>query len=409
MGVDCLKIAMLLRCIDAAHIDNRRAPDMLASINPPNDESRMHWVFQNHLGDASVNSQNEIYWTSGKNFEEKDSDAWWLCYDTMKMIDREIRISNRILKSNKRNELLVKGVAGAQDISVFVKNVQIQGWHPIDINFQIRDVGGVIQKFGGDKLYGKKPYLALRELIQNAADAVRARRLHRDILDLGRIDISLSQDKDEWWLHVQDNGIGMSRYVLTDVLLDFGRSLWSDAKLREQWVGLTGKGFEAVGQFGVGFFSVFMLGDEVKVTSWRDGDAEDQQATLHLRNSTKSKPILLNTPVEQRLKEYGTRVSVRLKSGRATLLVKIPESGSVNLFAPENRTQEMTLAQTVSALAPALDIDVWSQDGGGSKLKLIEANDWKTITPLKLLQRLAPVYSSPTAHREAETAKAHRG
>jgi len=136
-----------------------------------------------------------------------------------------------------------------------------------------------------------------------------------------------------------------------------------------------------------------MLGDEVKVTSWRDGDAEDQQATLHLRNSTKSKPILLNTPVEQRLKEYGTRVSVRLKSGRATLLVKIPESGSVNLFAPENRTQEMTLAQTVSALAPALDIDVWSQDGGGSKLKLIEANDWKTITPLKLLQRLAPVYS----------------
>ncbi|WP_051299725.1 HD domain-containing protein [Methylobacter luteus] len=292
--VDRLKIAMLLRCIDAAHIDSRRAPDMLTSLIQPTGISREHWLFQNHLGSLAINDQDELYWSS-RAFEEKDSDAWWRCYDTMTMIDREIRTANRILKNNGRNELLAKGVAGAQDLSIFVQNVPVQGWRPVDVSFQIRNVGSVIERFGGAKLYGDEPHLALRELIQNAADAIRARRLYRNKPEHGRIDIFLKEEDGAWWLHVQDNGIGMSRYVLTDVLLDFGRSLWRDAALREQWTGLAGKGFEAVGQFGIGFFSVFMLGDEIKVTTWRDGDAESNQATLYLRQRTNARPILLGS------------------------------------------------------------------------------------------------------------------
>jgi hypothetical protein len=288
--------------------------------------------------------------------------------------------------------LCAKGVAGAQDISVFQKNVPAQGWHPVDVCFQVSQVSDVIEKFGGEKLYGNKPHLVLRELIQNSADAIRARRIHRNKPDHGRIEISLTQENNAWWLHVQDNGIGMSRYVLTDVLLDFGRSLWRDSALREQWSGLAGKGFEAVGRFGIGFFSVFMLGDEVKVTTWRDGDAEKDQNTLHLRQRANAKPILLSTPSEQRIGEFGTRVSVRLKNGRASLLQKIPEGGSENFFAVKTEVQEMTLAQTVGALAPALDIDVWCQDDSGENVRVVYANDWRKLSPLELLKRLAPAY-----------------
>jgi hypothetical protein len=388
-NVDCLKIAMLLRCIDAAHIDSKRAPAMLASIRNPTGGSREHWLFQNRLGQASVNDKQEIYWTSGRNFEEKDSKAWWLCYETMKMIDHEIRVVNRILKNNGRQELFVKGVAGANDISIFLNNVQVQGWLPVDINFKIMDVGGVIEKFGGEKLYGQKPHLAIRELIQNAADAVRARRLYRDDSDLGRIDISLTFKGSDCWLNIQDNGIGMSEFVLTEVLLDFGRSLWRDANVREEWAGLAGKGFEAVGKFGVGFFSVFMLGDEVKVTTWRDGDAESKQRTLHLPHSTKSKPILLDTPEQDRLKEVGTRVSVRLREGRSSILKSLyPDRSHYYLIDRESR--EMTLGELIGVLAPALDIDVWCKDDQGAKVKVIEANDWKIMSPWNLLKRLSP-------------------
>jgi hypothetical protein len=389
--VDRLKIAMLLRCVDAAHIDSKRAPDILACLIQPSGESKEHWLFQNHLGAVGVNKQNELYWSS-QAFEDKDADAWWRCYSAAQMIDREIRIANRILKNNSRKELCAKGVAGAQDISVFQKNVPAQGWHPVDVCFQVSQVSDVIEKFGGEKLYGNKPHLVLRELIQNSADAIRARRIHRNKPDHGRIEISLTQENNAWWLHVQDNGIGMSRYVLTDVLLDFGRSLWRDSALREQWSGLAGKGFEAVGRFGIGFFSVFMLGDEVKVTTWRDGDAEKDQNTLHLRQRANAKPILLSTPSEQRIGEFGTRVSVRLKNGRASLLQKIPEGGSENFFAVKTEVQEMTLAQTVGALAPALDIDVWCQDDSGENVRVVYANDWRKLSPLELLKRLAPAY-----------------
>lgn len=399
--VDRLKMAMLLRCIDAAHIDSRRAPDMLACLSQPTGESREHWLFQNRLGAMAINNQSELYW-SGQTFEEKDSDAWWRCYETAKMIDHEIRIANRILKNNSRKELSARGVAGAQDISVFLKNVPVQGWHPVDVSFQIRDVGDVIEKFGGAKLYGEKPHLALRELIQNAADAIRALRVYRNKTQHGRIDISLTEENGAWWLHVQDDGIGMSRYVLTDVLLDFGRSLWRDASLREQWAGLAGSGFEAVGQFGIGFFSVFMLGDEIKVTTWRYGDAEHDQATLHLRQRTNAKPILLNTPIDQKLGEFGTRVSVCLRGGRASLLPKFQANSRVISHLNETPVQEMTLDQVVGALAPALDIDVWCQDGLSEKTQTIEANDWEKLPPVKLLQRIAPICSEDTLRSYTE-------
>lgn len=59
----------------------------------------------------------------------------------------------------------------------------------------------------------------------------------------------------------------------------------------------------------------------------------------------------------------------------------------------------MTLAQTVGALAPALDIDVWCQDGEGDKARVIQANDWEKISSLELLRRLAPAYSEEDLSR----------
>ncbi len=392
--VDLLKIAMLLRCVDAAHIDSKRAPDMLACLICPSGESKQHWIFQNHLGDVGMTDQNELYW-SGQPFDVKDADAWWRCYNTVQMIDREIRTANIILKNNGRKELQAKGCAGSNDLFEFQQYVPVQDWRPINFNFQISQVSDVVAKFGGNRLYGDKPYLALRELIQNAADAIRARRIYRDDSELGRIDILLTETDGAWWLHVQDNGVGMSRYVLTDVLLDFGRSLWTDASLREQWKGLPAKNFNAIGQFGIGFYSVFMLGDEIKVHTWRDGDAEFEQSTLHLRNHTNSRPILMETPPSEWLSSPGTKVSVRLNEGRSSLLPKYhaEDVDENNYFSIKEPNVETLLSELVGILAPALDIDVICQDGHGDKTKAIVANDWITLDPPDLLKRVAPFRS----------------
>ena len=55
----------------------------------------------------------------------------------------------------------------------------------------------------------------------------------------------------------------MSRRVLVDYLLDFGSSFWTSEGVKQEFPGLIGKGMPHTGRYGIGFFSVFMLGDFV--------------------------------------------------------------------------------------------------------------------------------------------------
>lgn len=382
--VDLFKVALVLRCTDAAHIDGRRAPDMVAAILKPGGTSAFHWLFQNRLGLPDLNLSNELYWSAGQPFSPQDAEPWWLCYDTARMVDREIRSSQRLLANNGRQSFKARGVAGAQYIAEFASSVTVEGWHPIDVNFKATKVGEIIEKFGGARLYGKEPWRALKELLQNAADAIRARRLKRGVTG-GEICVSLSESSGEWWLEVRDNGLGMSSYVLTDVLLDFGRSLWTDASVRRQHPGLMAAGFKPVGQFGIGFLSVFMLGDEVEVTSWKDGDSEENQSTLRIPQRTSARPVLVKTPIEQRLSEFGTRIRVRLRGGLPSLLPEVHHWKKAKDY--------WELGELVGALVPTIDINVYCSFNGSRSL-IVSANDWLTLAEVELMKRIAPRLSS---------------
>jgi len=72
---------------------------------------------------------------------------------------------------------------------------------------------------GGAQLYGRRPWVALRELIQNAADAIRVRRCLAGDGAWGRIRVSLRKETYGTWLDVLDNGIGMRTAVPTGKLL----------------------------------------------------------------------------------------------------------------------------------------------------------------------------------------------
>src|SRR3546814_289514 len=127
-----------------------------------------------------------------------------------------------------------------------------------------------ISDWSSDVCSSDLPTVSLRELIQNAADAVQARRRfdERDS-DYGLISVGLEDRVDGTWLLVEDNGIGMSELVLTGPLLDFGTSFWRSPLAMDEFPGLMAAGMTAIGRFGIGFFSVFMLGSEVRVYSRR--------------------------------------------------------------------------------------------------------------------------------------------
>jgi len=58
---------------------------------------------------------------------------------------------------------------------------------------------------------------------------------------------------------VTDNGVGMSLSTISHSLLNFGSSFWHGDDVHDEFPGLKTAGFKSVGQFGIGFFSVFMF------------------------------------------------------------------------------------------------------------------------------------------------------
>ena len=116
----------------------------------------------------------------------------------------------------------------------------------------------------------------LRELISNASDAcdkVRYEAITRTDLLVGdeKLAIRLKPDTAAKTLTVADNGIGMDRQELIDNLGTLARS---GTKAFLKGLKDAKEGLGLIGQFGVGFYSAFMVADRIVVTSRRAGTAE---------------------------------------------------------------------------------------------------------------------------------------
>ncbi|MET9073284.1 molecular chaperone HtpG [Streptomyces sp. NPDC004232] len=137
-------------------------------------------------------------------------------------------------------------------------------------------------------IYSNKD-IFLRELISNASDALDKRRLAGLTDDRLRVEdphIAVEADKDARTLTVRDNGIGMTRDDVVGLIGTIARSgtaetlrrMKEKAKEKESGNGAgngNGKGAESaelIGQFGVGFYSVFMVADKVTLLTRRAGE-----------------------------------------------------------------------------------------------------------------------------------------
>ncbi|WP_290486170.1 ATP-binding protein, partial [Idiomarina sp. UBA3162] len=116
-------------------------------------------------------------------------------------------------------------------------------------------------------LYSNKE-IFLRELVSNASDAadkLRFKALSDNALygDDGELHVRIAIDKDNRTLTISDNGIGMTR---DEVMTNLGTIAKSGtAEFFGQLSGDEAKDSKLIGQFGVGFYSAFIVADEVTV------------------------------------------------------------------------------------------------------------------------------------------------
>ncbi|MGQ4598832.1 molecular chaperone HtpG [Nocardia sp. R6R-6] len=155
----------------------------------------------------------------------------------------------------------------------------------------------------------------LRELISNSSDALdklrlesfRDKDLHVDTSDLR---IELDVDTDNRILTVRDNGIGMSRAEVVDLIGTLAKSGTAELrkKLNEARSAAAGDidAAELIGQFGIGFYSTFMVADKVTLTTRRAGETTGTRWESTAGSSTYTIEELDEAP-------QGTSVALHLK------------------------------------------------------------------------------------------------
>ncbi len=165
-------------------------------------------------------------------------------------------------------------------------------------------------------LYSNKE-IFLRELISNASDAadkLRFMALSDESLrnDAQHLKVSVTADKEAGTVTISDNGIGMTRDEVIEHLGTIAKS--GTKEFLSSLSGDQAKDSALIGQFGVGFYSSFIVADKVTVISRRAGLAPEQ--AVHWESAGEGEYTLENAGKEH----HGTDVILHLKKGEEEFL-----------------------------------------------------------------------------------------
>ncbi|MGY0502495.1 molecular chaperone HtpG [Nocardia sp. FBN12] len=151
----------------------------------------------------------------------------------------------------------------------------------------------------------------LRELISNASDALDKLKLaayqDKDLAaDTSDLHIELEVDQDKRVLTVRDNGIGMSRAEVIDLIGTLAKSGTADLRRKLTEAKSDAAAEELIGQFGIGFYSTFMVADRVVLTTRKADEAEGTRWSAAAGSSTYEIDTVADAP-------QGTSVTLELK------------------------------------------------------------------------------------------------
>ena len=215
----------------------------------------------------------------------------------------------------------------------------------------------------------------LREIISNASDAID--KLHYMSLTDKKIkvnkkdfEIFLSVDKDKRTLTIKDNGIGMSKEELETNLGTIAKSGSEEFKTENEHK----KNIDIIGQFGVGFYSAFMVAEKVEVISKKYGSDEV--------NKWESSGIDGYTIVPAEKDSFGTEVILTIK----------PDSEEEN-YSKYLETYEIeSLVRKYSDyITYPIKMEV-SHTHLKDKKNESDEDEYETVTEIEVINSLTPIW-----------------
>nr|2O1U_A Chain A, Endoplasmin [Canis lupus familiaris]2O1U_B Chain B, Endoplasmin [Canis lupus familiaris]2O1V_A Chain A, Endoplasmin [Canis lupus familiaris]2O1V_B Chain B, Endoplasmin [Canis lupus familiaris] len=230
-----------------------------------------------------------------------------------------------------------------------------------------------------NSLYKNKE-IFLRELISNASDALDKIRLisltdENALAGNEELTVKIKCDKEKNLLHVTDTGVGMTREELVKNLGTIAKSGTSEFLNKMTEAQEDGQSTsELIGQFGVGFYSAFLVADKVIVTSKHNND------TQHIWESDSNEFSVIADPRGNTLGR-GTTI---------TLVLKEEASDYLELDTIKNLVKKYS--QFIN-----FPIYVWSSKTGGGG---------KTVWDWELMNDIKPIWQRPSKEVEDDEYKA---
>lgn len=315
-------VAAILRLVDYAHINRERAGTIERAFrNRLSDDSLIHWLAQENI-DGPAREDNELVYRAARPISNVD--AWWLYYSMLSGLDAEIRqvrkyLDRRVTSRGRFSLQSVRGASTPQEVSTYIPT---NGFLPIEVNLKTGSINRLVELLAGESLYGPDPMAAVRELVQNARDAVMLKIVTaKSEIDKASatipIKVAIGTQSNSDFLEVKDWGVGMTPKIITDFLISIASDYWT-SQFHLDFPNAASNGFRPAGKFGIGFLSVFMLGDDVSIESSRAG-GERSQLLLHGVGRRGELRTLEAQPGS------GTAIRVHLKPGILSKLRPLPE------------------------------------------------------------------------------------
>lgn len=263
-------LCVILRLADILDFDKERTPDELyKSISFTNSISIQEWEKHRSITGWEISEsmirftahcKHPAYQRTIYRFMDYIEDELAKCYELVRNFPErasayKLNIPVRVSRDGIRAE----------------NNAYI--YHDLEISISRDEIVKLLMM---DELYGNQ-FLCIRELLQNSLDALRYRKnlFKSDGIEWKDGKVQFRQYIDEYRrinLECRDNGIGMDEGIVSSYLTKAGRSYYKSPEFEQVRLELKNKGidFNPCSQFGIGFMSCFMLGNEIHIHTRRD-------------------------------------------------------------------------------------------------------------------------------------------
>jgi molecular chaperone HtpG len=270
--------AVLLRSADLLHITSNRTPSVtFKTINPTDPISQEEWAKQQAvtrvrskpgLNDEGVADEHAVRDTIEVNAYFTNETGFFGLTSYLVYAANQLRQSNEWVTTTKKQNFAKHEFPWRK---IDDTQIETEGFIRESFEFTI-DQAKILDLLTGHTLYNDTR-VVIRELVQNAIDAIRLEWYQKSPETEGKVQIHW--DSQGHALTVIDNGTGMTQEIISNFLLRVGTSRYQDPEFKKQY-----PSFTSISRFGIGVLSTFMIADSVDITTCHPGDDKARRLTL---------------------------------------------------------------------------------------------------------------------------------